>query len=612
MQRLNSKEYGAIAELMRGFLEEIELMPYDDLPNVKTIITALKRYKYVENGITAQQLDCTTDGVQVVFVQFDKSKSLDELFKPIMNKPLEAGNPIQCYIVVFVKTIAEKNEVDALKTKINALAKKWLANRTAEKKRSKVQFCTLHNPMSNEKDFSISINSRIRSLHYEPESEAEETGKIMSDVYIANLFDIVNLYDQIGTELFLSNVRYHIRDVLNVESEIQNTLNVRPADFFNSNNGIAIQIKNCGNLDRRNERDIRLTYSKKGDLSVINGAQTISAAADFFFQVVEGENEEATQKVIENAKQKAWVLLRVFYPSEKTKACCTSVFDQISISLNRQKPITPMDVSYSRPEVMLINSLYENHRENQYYFKILKRGQDEFGRFQYQLSDFGRMVTAYYYNNPGAARSSSTQDIIQYSSSFEEYEMLENDESNDTKSIYAPFADSEDNNALFMSWYRPMNFAFKIASLYIRVDKEYRNLKETERDANIMAILGNGRYFFVAYIVNMLNGGNSPEQSPHSFADFPYAADDVKAAESDLQRLIKQYAEYVAKFAETYLMGKDKERNTLNSNDFKTRIFYEAWCKHASNDDTVCNWNKSIMAALNSRKNSAESQTSNG
>lgn len=51
-----------------------------------------------------------------------------------------------------------------------------------------------------------------------------ESYHIYSDVYLAKLFDIVSLYNHIGAELFARNVRYHIRDALNVESQIQNTL----------------------------------------------------------------------------------------------------------------------------------------------------------------------------------------------------------------------------------------------------------------------------------------------------------------------------------------------------------------------------------------------------
>lgn len=56
MEQLKSKEYTSIAKLMRGFLEEIELVPYSELPSPQEIVKELKRRRYLENGITAQQL----------------------------------------------------------------------------------------------------------------------------------------------------------------------------------------------------------------------------------------------------------------------------------------------------------------------------------------------------------------------------------------------------------------------------------------------------------------------------------------------------------------------------------------------------------------------------
>lgn len=602
MQRISNKEYILTAELMRDFLEERELISYSDLPSITSIVKELKCQNYLENGITSRQLGCEAENEIVVFVHFDETRPLEELFKIMTSAPLEKGEPMECYIVIFVRTMEAKQRVDSSKSQISALAKIWLKDRTPERTKSKIHFCTLHASTQEEKNFPIAINSRIQSLHYSPKSQ--EATRIASDVYVANLYDIVNLYNRTGTELFERNVRYHIRDDLNVESEIQRTLTHHPADFFNSNNGIAIQIKHRENLDRRNERDIRLTYCEKGDLSVINGAQTISAAADFFFrQGTDFEDGKSIPQVIEHAKKEAWVLLRIFYPADGNQEDCLPAFDHISISLNRQKPISPMDVEYSCPEVMLINSLYEKSKGSPYYFKLLKRGQEEPGRFQYQLSDFGRMVTAYYHNNPGTARSGSTQDIIRCTP--EDYDETEGTKQADTKSIYAPFTDSEDPQALFMVWYRPLNFANEIAKMYNQVWKQYRSKKE-DCDTNILTVLGNGRYFFVAYLINMLNGSLVPPQKGRSFAAFDYEADQVKPAESELRVLIEQYASFVAKFALTYLKKHNQER-ALNSNDFKSRAFYQAWCEHARRSQTILRWNKDIQAALQSSAVPADS-----
>lgn len=594
MPKTTNKEYEAVAGLIRGFLEEMEFASYDALPSVKDIVRGLRSHAFFERGITASQLGCAAEDEQAVFIYFDEGRPPEEQFKLITGDPLEEGGPMECYLVVFVRTIEAKQTVDALKAEINEWAKKWLKNRKDGRRRSKVRFCTLHTPTQEEKNFSIAIKSRINSLNYVP--EPKKAVRIASNVYVAKLFDIVSLYNQVGTELFERNVRYHIGDVLSVESEIRKTLTQQPEDFFNSNNGIAIQIKKSEDLDTRDERGISLTYSEKGDLSVINGAQTISAAADFFFQQPQGsDGAEDLLNAVERARKQAWVLLRVFYPKNGAQEDCLAAFNHISISLNRQKPINPMDIGYTCPAVMEINKLYEKNRSSPYYFRILKRGQNEpgrSGRFKYQLADFGRMVTAYYYDNPATARSSSTQDIIRYREPSADV-----DESEGTdKTIYASLESSNAKSTLFLEWYKPINFASKIAQLYGQVEKNYR--KQDGSDANVLAVLGNGRYFFVAYVVNMLNGTPDAADGAPSFAGFGYDADMAESAKEQTEQLILQYAQLVAEFAAGYLKATDPDRNTLNSNDFKTQSFYKKWRDHAKTAPAVLKWNAEMKAAL--------------
>lgn len=590
MHQITNKEYDMVSNLIRDFLEEMEFIPFGELPTAKSIAKELKRRKYFENGITAKQLGCTAENEQAVFVYFDEEKSFEEQFKIMMENPQEDGGPVECYLVIFTKTIEAKQKVDARKAKISLQAKEWLANRAAGRKKSKIRFCTLHAPIRGEKNFSVAIKSRIRSLDYSPETA--NAVKIGSRVYVARLFDIVGLYNHVGTELFTRNVRYHIADILNVESEIQETLKEYPEEFFNSNNGIAIQIKERKYLDTRDENTIHLNFSQKEDLSIINGAQTISAAADFFFQQTE---EECIKERIKRAKKNAWVLLRIFYPENGAEKDCGAAFDRISISLNRQKPISSMDIGYTCPAVNQINTLYKQNRDNPYYFSLLKRGQEEPGRFQYQLAEFGRMVMAYYYNRPAVARSGSTQDIIQYNVFSDDSGELEN--AADT--IYAPFEISltqEDKERLFMTWYRPMNFAHEIARVYSQVERQYR--KEDNCETNKLAVLGNGKYFFVAYVVNMLNDTGDSATEHGSFENFCYDADKVKSIEVRMEELVLQYADLMAQFAGKYLTAVEPERNTLNSNDFKTHAFYKKWCEYARDESDVLNWNADIKAVL--------------
>lgn len=599
MQQIQKKEYEAVAELIQGYLEEMELVPFDMLPTEKDIYKKLKLQKFFENGITTQEMECATGDEQALFICFDRNKDFEAQLKPLAEGILGDGSSEECYFVIFVRTVEDKGTVENLKPKIKSWIREWMLDlpKSGKEKRAKIKFSILHAPTREEKTFTVGIRSRICALHYVP--EREEGVRIASNVYAAKLFDVVKLYGQVGTELFERNVRYHIGDILNVESEIHKTLMNRPENFFNFNNGIAIQVRKREALDIRDERWISLTYAEKGDLSIINGAQTISAAADFFFQQVEGtETLDDLQRAIEQAKKQAWVLLRVFYAESDQQKDSVEAFNEISISLNRQKPISPMDIGYTCPTVAEINKLYEGNKTDPYYFRILKRGQSEVGRggrFKYQLADFGRMVTAYYFDDPAVARAGTTQNIIRYQ------ELTEDDGEGKgaAKTIYAPLEGAGDKKALFMKWYRPINFANEIAELYSQVEKQYR--KEEEIDANILAILGNGRYFFVTYVVNMLNGSLDGEED-RSFAEFNYTVASVESAKESVHELIQKYAELVAEFAVEYLKtdhsSDEQTRNTLNSNDFKKADFYKKWQAYAKTEKKVLAWNEMIKKAL--------------
>ena len=573
------QNYTSIAELIRGFLEEIEIVAYNDLPQCAEIARKLKKNNFFDSGISSNLLGCESGQDQTIFVFYNKEKTIEEMLQSAMQGIVSEISTL--HVVFLAATVQDLMELEKERAEIVKQAKKC-----ASKKKLSVRFYRIHAPEKEKPIFSIGITSRIRKLDHVSKDKA---GVIIgADVYVAKLYDIVEMYSQIGAELFERNVRYHIKDVLNVESEIQKTLRSNPSEFFNLNNGIAMQIKNAEWLDRRNEKDIRVKYQNCGDISIINGAQTISAASEFFFK---SPSSEAEGEAIKQAKENAFVLLRIFYPEEGPDRDCLASFEKISISLNRQKPINPIDVQYSCPEVMQINALYEQNRSNPFYFSLLKRGQGISGLFQYQLSEFGRLVRAYYYNEPGQARAEPTQKIIQHP-----LPEGTNEEQQVKKSIYAPFKMNTEDEAVFMEWYKPINFANEIGNLYAQADRQYRNSEVVNE--NIRSTLSNGRYFFVAYVVQSLNAQNTVESEPCGFKNFAYSAEDVKRKRDNIERHILSFAESVAKFAEKFLGEQKNIRTTLDSNDFKKEDFYKAWCDFAMQDKEAIQWNKDLQCIL--------------
>ncbi|MED4156440.1 AIPR family protein, partial [Priestia aryabhattai] len=152
------------------------------------------------------------------------------------------------------------------------------------------------------KSFDIKIRERYRATQATPLDNPKTNGM----VFTANLFDIVKLYDKMGDSLFNDNLRIGLedkQDLLEVAPEITKTLKNNPEEFWFLNNGITI-IMDEKSLDLSSNNFLRLNNNidyKKSKISVINGAQTISAASKFFFEDAKTEdtkiiNEYRTDK----------------------------------------------------------------------------------------------------------------------------------------------------------------------------------------------------------------------------------------------------------------------------------------------------------------------------
>ena len=66
---------------------------------------------------------------------------------------------------------------------------------------------------------------------------------------------------------------------------MKKTLRENPEDFWYLNNGITIIIQNETAFDYSKKSRICLDYKSPGIISVINGAQTISTAAEFCIRI---------------------------------------------------------------------------------------------------------------------------------------------------------------------------------------------------------------------------------------------------------------------------------------------------------------------------------------
>ncbi|MFU7592084.1 AIPR family protein [Priestia sp. RMT2NF4] len=205
--------------------------------------------------------------------------------------------------LILVKSVKEKYSIrdnPMFKKKLSFIKStiaRYLVNKTARNIEVNYEFIedSSHRVNSNE----IRIKERYRATEANPLSNPETNGI----AFTANLFDIVNLYNKIGHSLFSENLRIGLGkkdDLLDVTSEILETLNKNPEEFWFLNNGITIIAEeNTLNLNSNNVLQFQNLYSdidKKWNISVINGAQTISAASKFFFE----NYEEKDKKILDD------------------------------------------------------------------------------------------------------------------------------------------------------------------------------------------------------------------------------------------------------------------------------------------------------------------------
>lgn len=252
--------------------------------------------------------------------------------------------------------------------------------------------------------YKIRIISRIQAIYDDisvPKSR-KKTEKVRGCVYSAYLSDIVQIYDEIGDELFRKNVRLRVKkDNIGVGKEIKDTLRNNPNQFWFFNNGITIVTNSP--IDKSKNDIISLSTKRTDTFSIVNGAQTVSAAHDFFY--FDGEKKET----LENAKN-ALVLLRVVSveeideTNEEYVESTESMSERISKSLNRQKPIEAEDLAYYSPFVKSINKLYSdiigtsnNCDVDNRYFCIIRRGESENeseNNFEHSLTLIARAIRA--------------------------------------------------------------------------------------------------------------------------------------------------------------------------------------------------------------------------
>jgi len=343
-------------------------------------------------------------------------------------------------------------------------------------------------------DYCVDIDKRLNSIYVETKDiinencNAELEGGAVTDekavtavgqIFVAKLYDLVSLYNETGDSLFSKNVRSGLlNDKNSVDSSIHETLSEEPEKFWFYNNGITLL---ADKVECRSSNRIKIVSSNDNEFSVINGAQTITACADYFY------NPQIDEDKIENAKKNAYVMLRIVSVKEhgdKVKNTKDRLENKISVSLNRQKPIDSEDLAFNSELVYMINSL---ETDSSVGFNVRRKG-DSIADSTYLLTQVARFVLASKLQRPGAAKNMYRANILKMDG-----------DSFKIKDVF-PQLKGTSIEKDFINQFGLVNISKK---LYDGMDD---CVKKEERN---VTLLKNGHYYFIAVVVKALFASTS-------------------------------------------------------------------------------------------------------
>ena len=415
------------------------------------------------------------------------------------------------------------------------------------------------------------------SFNLEPEHSGPPTpvGKdydarvdLQSLVFTVDLYQLVELYNQVGDQLFQNNVRFGIDETMGVEQSIRRTLRREPWHFLMKNGGVTLLVEEGEVTDVGGCTDElilgRLSPESTPSFSVVNGAQTITTAAQFFYELAywkeHGDAEEAARcgDHFEAAKRYARVLVRVIQIPRDERA--KRLVNEISVSLNRQKPIRMEDIAYTTPEVeRLTEYLRQAWDAGQVSYQLVRRGEELDGVSSMKLIEFVRARIACA-GAPGDARSKGGSELLR--TEYQEDGTL----GFCRKDLFPPdWLEEADVQPAFQQNYGGVWFAHQAAEAYEEARRMVR-----PKDAEALAVVSNGKWYFAAALVNrFLEDGDLTGPRP----DFSRFSASFEAIRDKLPEAIPLFARLTVLCAHAYL-----PEDEINSNLFKKNSLYPNLC----------------------------------
>lgn len=402
-------------------------------------------------------------------------------------------------------------------------------------------------------------------------------------VFTIDLLQLVELYNLVGDQLFQYNVRFGIRETLGVDQSIRETLEREPELFWFKNNGVTLLVENP-DFKPRNVEELfldRIIPGEKPRFSVVNGAQTITTSARYFFEkeyeVQNSTNEtEALNRALTRSKT-AQVLLRVIHipssPAENTTEMPSDTAKKISVALNRQKPIKVEDIAFTTPFVeKMTDYLSRKPFSQKNIFLLARRGEGDAAAKRLDLADFSRARAACA-GNPGTARSAGSNELLKLRQAEDETFSFYH-----TDIFVDPWmqAESEQEEQIFRRDYGAVWFAHQTAMAY---DACRRRI--TDGAPDFLTVIANGKWHFTAVLVQLLNGFStyqlSRTRSLPDFSQFTCSFSDISAT---IPAAMTCFAEMVLLYAKTEHKYAEPDSNLFKKNDLYHGLVNALSCRN--------------------------------
>jgi hypothetical protein len=472
---------------------------------------------------------------RIVVFWFDRSQSktiLDDIKKRINDRIEKPFRKVQ--LVGLVEHLDEKMILSSLiKDGKISLCKEIKCSR------QNFTFDVVFMPEADKEPIELKV-ARVNSLLFpEPntnlnvmsDTEKKEETTIGGYVFVVSLSELVDIYNKVGDELFASNLRYGINDKMSLEDSMKDTLFEEPGMFWYYNNGITI-VTSSDDIELESAGKVILArqWNDNGlNFSVINGAQTISTASRIFYG--SGNDKDKVKK----AKDEAKVLLRIITAEdEHTKR-------NITIALNRQKPIKSEDIAFQTGFISAFNDyMTARERAKKDYLYIIKRGAPVYDENTIELPLFAQLVYSCLMN-PTDARNVGPSGLYYENGS----------EKLNTKYFLEEFAlssSSTKRDFIYAKYYKAIIWANKVYAEFNKALKKVDN-----KDDKI--ILANNRWSFVSYVLKSIQNFSGQE------LDVDYSDFEIR---DDVITSIRKYMEgFVSLVNSTY--GPDEKYKTDDS-----------------------------------------------